>query len=116
MSSLIDETKKTLSVFLTTPKCPLSFKARLVLSYLAYQDEYYGDPSEKKIVKATGLGQKSVASALEELGEHGLFDRNGQVAAESHLGSGSSASRESGGHWHHQYLYWKMIVRSPNFP
>ena len=88
MSSSIYETKKTLSVFLTTPKCPLSFKARLVLSYLAYQDEYYGDPSAKKIVKATGLGQKSVASALEELGEHGLFDRNGQV-------------REPPGEWFH---------------
>ncbi len=112
--SSIYETKRTLSVFMTTPKCPLSFKARLVLSYLGYQAEYNGDPSTKKIIKATGLGEKSVASALAELGEYGLFNGDGQV--QQPPGEWFQHKRESEGHWHHQYLFWKMIVRSPDSP
>ncbi|MGO8751958.1 MAG: hypothetical protein ACLQNE_38940 [Thermoguttaceae bacterium] len=116
MRSLYEQ-KKTLSVFLTTPKCPLSFKGRLVLSYLAYQDEYClksGTPSTKKIIKATVLGEKSVGSALMELGEHGLFDRDGRVLEPP--GEWFFRKKESAGHWHHQYIYWRMVVRSPDSP
>lgn len=111
------ERKKTLSVFLTTPKCPLSFKGRVVLSYLAYQDEYYltnGSPSTKKVIQATGLGEKSVASAMRELDTKRLFDGEGRVREPPR--EWFQRKREYAGHWHHQYLFWRALVRSPDSP
>lgn len=109
--------KKSVHVLMTD--MTISFKAVVVYSYLAYQDQFVKErgadpPSEEKIVKAVGLSVRSVRDAMRELAGLGLLDTDRQPVAPPSGFFRKKKLPAPASHWHHAYQYWRMPVRKPN--
>lgn len=98
--------KKAVQVLMTDMS--ISFKAVVVYSYVAYQDQFVQakgaePPSEEKIVKATGLSVRSVRDAIEELAGLGLLDTERQPLPPPKGFFRKKKLLSTDAHWHHAY-------------
>ena len=111
------EGKKNINILMTDRT--MTFGATVVYSYLAYQDQMVKElgaepPSTKKIIKATGLSENAVESAIRELRSGGLIDADGDMAVPPKGSFRPKKKINPEHHWHHQYQFWTMPVRKPN--
>ena len=111
------EGKKKINILMTDTA--MSFGTTVVYSYLAYQDQMVKElgaepPSTKKIIKATGLSENAVESAIQELRSGGLIDADGDMVVPPKGSFRPKKKINPEHHWHHHYQFWTMPVRKPN--
>lgn len=78
MDDIIKE-KKTVSIFAPTSNCPLKATDLLNYCYRAFQDHYSTVPRNRRVAKAIGLRESTIANSTGRLQELGLLNKQREV-------------------------------------
>lgn len=112
------ETKKTVSLFCTTKESPLTYADLLVYCFRAYQDAFSTVPAHRRVAKATGLKEETVAKATVRLRDLGLLNGDASVITPCpHLDwfrqLDSLLEKFGDKHFSLWFQNWRCFVRAP---